>query len=109
MGFKTDVTVTTVPQRSEPVRLASWHLINGHQAMSEPQNDMPASAAPAPGSDALLDRALACPVRSESVRRTPVLFYAQCTCGHFHRDQRMSAPQPRRGRKKIEHNLQRNQ
>ena len=36
--------------------------------------------------DALLDRALACPVRSESVRRTPVLFYAQCTCGPFHRD-----------------------
>ena len=83
--------------------------VNGHQAMSEPQNDMPASAAPAPGSDALLDRALACPVRSESVRRTPVLCYAQCTCGPFHRDQRMSPPQPRRGRKKIEHNLQRNQ
>ena len=77
--------------------------------MPEPQNAMPASAAPAPGSAALPDRALACPVCGESVGRTPALCCAQCTCGPFHRDQRMSAPQPRRGRKKIEHNLQRNQ
>ena len=52
--------------------------------MPEPQNAMPASAAPAPGSAALLDRALACPVCGESVGRTPALCCAQCTCGPFH-------------------------
>ena len=49
------------------------------QDMPEPQNAMPTSAAPAPGSAALLDRARACPVCSESVRRTPALCCAQCT------------------------------
>jgi hypothetical protein len=45
---------------------------------------MPASAAPAPGSTALLDCALACPVCGESVGRTPALCCAQCTFGPFH-------------------------
>ena len=44
---------------------------------------MPASAASAPGSVALLDRALACPVCGESVGGTPALCCAQCTCGPF--------------------------
>ena len=48
---------------------------------------MPASAAPAPGSAALLDHALACPstcpVCGESVGRTPALCCAQCTCGRL--------------------------
>ena len=68
--------------------------------MPEPQNAMPTSAAPAPGSAALLDRARACPVCSESVRRTPALCCAQCTCGSFHWEegrqrQRVSATRPR--------------
>jgi hypothetical protein len=37
-----------------------------------------------PGSAALLDHALACPVCGESVGRTPALCCAQCTCGPFH-------------------------
>ena len=41
------------------------------------------SAASAPGSVALLDRALACPVCGESVGGTPALCCAQCTCGPF--------------------------
>jgi len=77
--------VTCVP------RCASGHgvtssrqLINCHQAMPEPQISMPASAAPAPGSDALLDSAFDCPVCGESIGRKPALCCAQCTCGHFH-------------------------
>jgi hypothetical protein len=55
--------------------------------MPETQIAMPASAAPAPGSAALLDHALACPstcpVCGESVGRTPALCCAQCTCGRL--------------------------
>jgi hypothetical protein len=42
------------------------------------------SAAPDPGSVALLHPALASPVCGESVGRTPALGCAQCTCGPLH-------------------------
>ena len=47
---------------------------------------MSASAAPAPDRAALLDCALACPVCSESFRRTHSLCCAQFTSGPFHRE-----------------------
>jgi len=48
-------------------------LNNRHQAMPEPQNGMPSSAAPVLGIAALLDRAPTCPVFGESVGSTPAL------------------------------------
>ena len=47
---------------------------------------MSASVAPAPDRAALLDCALACPVCSESFRRTHSLCCAQFTSGPFHRE-----------------------
>ena len=61
-------------------QIGLWQLFTRSTVRSsETQNAMPTSAAPAPGSAALLDRARACPVCSESVRRTPALCCAQCT------------------------------
>ena len=63
---------------------SSRQLINVIKAC--PSLAMSASAAPAPDRAALLACALACPVCSESFRRTHSLCCAQCTCGPFHRE-----------------------
>ena len=69
---------------------------------------MSASAAPAPDRAALLDCALACPVCSESFRRTHSLCCAQFTSGPFHREAHRSRQCKDCGGTSIcEHNRQR--